>query len=53
MSTDETPRREGLQRRSLLIGAVAGAGVTGIGAASAVGLNEALGVTEDPTAMHN
>lgn len=53
MSTDETPRREGLQRRSLLIGAVAGAGVTGIGAASAVGLNEALGVTEDPTADHS
>ena len=53
MSTDETPRREGLQRRSLLIGAVAGAGVTGVGAASAVGLNEALGATEDPTADHS
>lgn len=53
MSTDDTPAREGLQRRSLLIGAVAGAGVTGIGAASAVGLNEALGATEDPTADHS
>ncbi|MFC3481486.1 Dyp-type peroxidase [Kocuria carniphila] len=53
MSTDETPAREGLQRRSLLIGAVAGAGVTGIGAASAVGLNEAFGAAEDPTADHS
>ena len=53
MSTDEALARGGLQRRSLLIGAVAGAGVTGIGAASAVGLNEALGATEDPTADHS
>ncbi|GAA4688853.1 Dyp-type peroxidase [Kocuria gwangalliensis] len=52
MSTDETPRSGGLQRRSLLIGAVAGAGATGIGAASAAGFSGVLGSSDRPTSDH-